>query len=212
MNLSQFQTKLPADPDASQLRQLSDEVGRIATKLARLAVQPDASANSRFDQLANDGDRTEVAIETVRNVIHDRVLPALSVLTLAVISAAFTAVDLGPLALIAGTTLARLQFLQFYLASVIVTILPVTADLNERRRLFRALRSNKARYGILLENTTDILIHLKPDGTILYASPSITRLSGSQADKLINTNALALVGDEWRSHGVSRRPGPSPTR
>jgi len=131
---------------------------------------------------------------------HDRVLPALSVLTLAVISAAFTAVDLGPLALIAGTTLARLQFLQFYLASVIVTILPVTADLNERRRLFRALRSNKARYGILLENTTDILIHLKPDGTILYASPSITRLSGSQADKLINTNALALVGDEWRSH------------
>jgi len=72
MNLSQFQTKLPADPDASQLRQLSDEVGRIATKLARLAVQPDASANSRFDQLANDGDRTEVAIETVRNVIHAR--------------------------------------------------------------------------------------------------------------------------------------------
>lgn len=131
---------------------------------------------------------------------HDRVLPALSVLTLAVISATFTAIDLGPLALIAGSTLARLQFLQFYLASVIVTILPVTADLNERRRLFRALRSNKARYRMLLENTTDILIHLKPDGTILYASPSITRLGGYQADKLINTNALALVGDEWRSH------------
>lgn len=135
---------------------------------------------------------------------HDRVLPALSVLTLAVISATFTAIDRGPLALIAGGTLTRLQFLQFYLASVIVTILPVTADLNERRRLFRALRSSKARYRMLLENTTDILIHLKPDGTILYASPSITRLGGYQADKLINTNALALVGDQWRSHVAQR--------
>lgn len=131
---------------------------------------------------------------------HDRVLPALSVLTLAVIGVIFTSIDRGPLSLIAAQTGERLQFLQFYLASVIVTILPVTADLNQRRRLFRALRSNKARYRLLLENTTDILLHLSPDGNILYASPSITKLGGHDPEQLINRNALELVDGEWQGH------------
>ena len=129
---------------------------------------------------------------------HDRVLPALSVLTLAIIGVTFTSIDHGPLALVAAQTGERLQFLQFYLASVIVTILPVTADLNERRRLFRALRNSRARYRLLLENTTDILVHLKPNGCILYASPSVTRLGSYQPERLINRDALELVDEEWR--------------
>ena len=131
---------------------------------------------------------------------HDRVLPALSVLTLAIIGVTFTSIDRGPLALVAAQTVERLQFLQFYLAAVIVTILPVTADLNQRRRLFRALRSSKARYRLLLENTTDILLHLKPDGGIIYASPSITKLGGYEPERLIDLNALDLVDGEWRAH------------
>ena len=129
---------------------------------------------------------------------HDRVLPALSVLTLAIIGVIFTSIDRGPLALVSAQTGERLQFLQFYLASVIVTILPVTADLNERRRLFRSLRNSKARYRLLLENSTDILLHLKPDGSIIYASPSIANLGGYDPDSLMNRNALELVDPEWQ--------------
>lgn len=129
---------------------------------------------------------------------HDRVLPALSVLTLAIIGVVFTSIDRGPLALVSAETGERLQFLQFYLAAVIVTILPVTADLNERRRLFRSLRNSKARYRLLLENSTDILLHLKPDGTIIYASPSIAELGGHDPERLRNRNALELVDVEWQ--------------
>jgi diguanylate cyclase (GGDEF)-like protein/PAS domain S-box-containing protein len=137
---------------------------------------------------------------------HDRVLPALAVLTLAVIGVIFSSIDRGPLALISAETGERLRFLQFYLAAVIVTILPVTADLNERRRLFRSLRNGKARYRLLLENSTDILLHLKPDGSIIYASPSIAKLGGHDPQRLIGRNALELVDLEWqddvrRSHG-----------
>lgn len=129
---------------------------------------------------------------------HDRVLPALSVLTLAIIGVMFTSIDRGPLALVSAQTGERLQFLQFYLASVIVTILPVTADLNERRRLFRSLRNSKARYRLLLENSTDILLHLKPDGRIIFASPSITKLAGYDPESLMDRNALELVDAEWQ--------------
>jgi diguanylate cyclase (GGDEF)-like protein/PAS domain S-box-containing protein len=129
---------------------------------------------------------------------HDRVLPALSVLTLATIGVICTSMDRGPLALVSAQTGERLQFLQFYLASVIVTILPVTADLNERRRLFRSLRNSKARYRLLLENSTDILLHLKPDGSIIYASPSIAKLAGYDPTSLMDRNALELVDPEWR--------------
>jgi len=131
---------------------------------------------------------------------HDRVLPALSVLTLAIVGVIFTSIDRGPLALASAQTAERLQFLQFYLASVIVTILPVTADLNERRRLFRSLRNGKARYRLLLENSTDILLHLKPDGSIIYASPSIAKLGGYDPERLTNCNALELVDVEWQEH------------
>jgi diguanylate cyclase (GGDEF)-like protein/PAS domain S-box-containing protein len=129
---------------------------------------------------------------------HDRVLPALSVLTLAIIGVIFTSFDRGPLALVSAHTGERLQFLQFYLASVVVTILPVTADLNERRRLFRSLRNSKARYRLLLENSTDILLHLKPDGSVIYASPSIAKLAGHDPERLIGSNALELVDPEWQ--------------
>jgi diguanylate cyclase (GGDEF)-like protein/PAS domain S-box-containing protein len=129
---------------------------------------------------------------------HDRVLPALSVLTLATVGVIFTSMDRGPLALVSAGTGERLQFLQFYLASVIVTILPVTADLNERRRLFRSLRNSKARYRLLLENSTDILLHLKPDGSIIYASPSIAKLAGYDPQWLMDRNALDLVEAEWQ--------------
>jgi diguanylate cyclase (GGDEF)-like protein/PAS domain S-box-containing protein len=129
---------------------------------------------------------------------HDRVLPALAVLTLAIIGVIFTSIDRGPLALVSAQTGERLQFLQFYLAAVIVTILPVTADLNERRRLFRSLRNSKARYRLLLENSTDILLHLKPDGSIIYASPSIAELGGHDPAQLINCNALELVDARWQ--------------
>jgi len=59
-----------ADKNAARLRQLSDEVSRIATTLARLSTGP--AANARRDGVEGRGDAPEVAIETVRAVIRAR--------------------------------------------------------------------------------------------------------------------------------------------
>lgn len=61
-------------PSSARLRQLSDEVSRIASKLARLAVEPEVDAKSRRVQLSNDGANAGVSVETVRKVIQARQL------------------------------------------------------------------------------------------------------------------------------------------
>jgi len=59
-----------ADKNAARLRQLSDEVSRIAATLARLSTGPTPSA--RRDEIEPERDAPEVSIETVRAVIRAR--------------------------------------------------------------------------------------------------------------------------------------------
>jgi len=59
-----------ADKNAARLRQLSDEVSRIATTLARLSTGPGASAQP--PAYGRQGDAPEVSIETVRAIIRAR--------------------------------------------------------------------------------------------------------------------------------------------
>jgi DNA-binding MarR family transcriptional regulator len=61
------------EPSAARLRQLSDEVGRIAATLARLSVGPDLPAEKL--QPAK-GEAPSVSLETVRQVIRTRRLRA----------------------------------------------------------------------------------------------------------------------------------------
>jgi hypothetical protein len=58
------------DPGAERLRQLSDEVGRIAATLARLSTVP-VSAQPELRKPV-EGDAPDVAVETVRSVIRAR--------------------------------------------------------------------------------------------------------------------------------------------
>ena len=110
---------------------------------------------------------------------HDKVLAALSVAALGLIGGLFTALDHGPVALISGELTSRLQFFQFYLASVVLTILPITADLRHRQKLIRALRESDERFRLMLENSTDVLLHLRPDGRIYTLRlPSSSKAAG----------------------------------
>jgi diguanylate cyclase (GGDEF)-like protein/PAS domain S-box-containing protein len=131
---------------------------------------------------------------------HDRALAALSVALLGGIGGILTACDLGPIALASQDVRSSLQFFQFYLASVVITILPVTADLRNRKNLVRALRESDERFRVLLENSTDILLHLQPDGRILYASPSVERLTGRSVSNLLGINAVQLIETEWQDY------------
>ena len=64
------------DPAARRLKQLSDEVGRIAATLARLSTGPEASAKAVERPVDPAGDIPAASGETVRNVIRARRLRA----------------------------------------------------------------------------------------------------------------------------------------
>src|SRR5689334_8432351 len=65
---------IASDQSAERLRQLSDEVSRIAATLARLSTGPGTPARRPEPQLS--GDLPEVAVETVQQVIRARRLRA----------------------------------------------------------------------------------------------------------------------------------------
>jgi hypothetical protein len=60
------------EPASQRLKQLSDEVGRIAATLARLSTGPDSTVKSTERPAATGGDVPPVSGEVVRNVIRAR--------------------------------------------------------------------------------------------------------------------------------------------
>jgi len=64
------------EPSAARLRQLSDEVSRIAATLARLSVAPGAAPEEPPEQVASGGEAPNVSLDTVRQVIRARRLRA----------------------------------------------------------------------------------------------------------------------------------------
>ena len=123
---------------------------------------------------------------------------AVSVIILAVVGGWFTLAGRGPVALMAGTEEAHLQFFQFYLAVTVLTALPVAADLARRKQLFQQLRDSEARYRLLTNRSSDIVMNLDVDGCIRFVSPSIATLGGYDPATAVGRNALDYVHPDYR--------------
>ena len=67
---------ISAEPSAARLRQLSDEVSRIAATLARLSVAPGAAPADRPESELHRSEAPSVSLDTVRQVIRARRLRA----------------------------------------------------------------------------------------------------------------------------------------
>lgn len=121
------------------------------------------------------------------------------VLVIALVGGMATLGGSGPMMLIHGSQEFHLQFLQFYLAVLFLTAMPVAATLWQRDRLTLALRESEARYRLLADNATDIMLTLEPDGTIRFVSASILELGLFSPETLIGTNAAMLVYEPDRA-------------
>ena len=125
---------------------------------------------------------------------------AAGIVLIALIGGGATLAGLGPLQLIDGAPGMRIQFFQFYLAATVLTVLPVAADLENRRRMHRAMRLSEMRYRLLAEHSTDILIHYNRHGEIRYISPSIRLFGGHDPDALVGQDSRVLVAPEHVEH------------
>lgn len=127
-----------------------------------------------------------------------RVGAAAAVTVVALVGGYATLSGHGPTMLARGSAIHPIQFFQFFLASTVLTAFPVAADLTRRRTLFRELRESEARYRLLTDHSTDIVLNIDRIGRILYISPSADQLLGYSPDRLIGTRALRLVDRQHR--------------
>lgn len=140
-----------------------------------------------------------------------------SVVLLAVIGGYLTASGEGPIAAIDLPPGERLQFFQFYLAAVVVTVLPIAADLANRARLYRDLRHSEQRYRMMAEHSSDILMHTRADGRIRFVSPAIWPLGGYRPEDLVGKLPFEFILPEDHEklrveHGLGlSRPGETRT-
>jgi PAS domain S-box-containing protein len=71
------------------------------------------------------------------------------------------------------------------------------ARLIERKHIQdEALQQSETRFRSLIENVSDVISMLAPDGTILYESPSLENVLGYQPDEIIGKNAFEFIHPE----------------
>ena len=121
---------------------------------------------------------------------------AVAIVLVALIGGGSTLAGVGPIQLLDVSYGEQLQFFQFYLAATVLTVLPVAADLDNRRRLHRDLRLSEERYRLLAEHSADIMMQNDLNGRIRFVSPSIRQVGGHDPVTLIGRNSRMLIAPE----------------
>ncbi len=121
---------------------------------------------------------------------------AIAVVVLAILGDVATVAGRGPVLLVSGELGPQLQSFQFFLAATVLTVLPVSADLQNRSQILRRLRVSEERFRVLAEHSADILMHMNAEGRIRYVSPSMQTLGGHSPEQLIGMNGLDFVAPE----------------
>ena len=128
---------------------------------------------------------------------------AASILILALVGGTATLSHVGPLTMIPATPGQRIQVFQFYLALSFLLSLPVAAELNGRRQLFRLLQRSEARFRAIAEHSGDVVLEISVEGVIDYASPSAHEQIGCAPELLVGQSAANLVDPVDRAQVIA---------
>ena len=128
--------------------------------------------------------------------ILDRAGVAMALVILAAVGGAATLQGHGPIMLIGDSPERQAQLFQMYLAFTAMTVLPVAAVLKQRKNFYRQLTDSEARYKLITEAATDIILRIDLDGVIRYVSPSVHEITGFDAADLIGRRPHDLIGDQ----------------
>lgn len=117
----------------------------------------------------------------------------LGVFLIAVIGAGFTVAGMGPLDLIDGSEAFRLQFFQFYLAVLFLIAVPFATMIAQNHRLAAAVATSEARYRLISDHVSDVVMTLNPRGQVQFASPSMRDVTGHTPEAIVGKSPVELV-------------------
>lgn len=134
-------------------------------------------------------------------------------LTLTTISAVMTIRGFSPLAQMHLSMSQQLASAQVYLLACVACVTPVSGLVSKLQRSLRELRESEARYRLLADHSTDIIMSSGLEGRAHFCSPSISKLCQRDPEAMIGRRLLALVDPQYRRRvalaylGALARPG-----
>ncbi len=103
----------------------------------------------------------------------------MGILILAPASGVAALLDTGPFHLVTqGGVLGGALLGQVFVGAGVLLSLPVALAITARRRLQAQLRESEARYRLLADHASDVVVRLRRDGGLAYVSPSVRDILG----------------------------------
>ncbi|WP_199248070.1 PAS domain S-box protein [[Phormidium] sp. ETS-05] len=75
----------------------------------------------------------------------------------------------------------------------VVGLLGTMEDVTDRLKAAEALAKSEAKFRSLIQNSSDLITILEPDGIVRYASPALEKITGFKPEDLIGKNVLEIV-------------------
>ena len=193
-------------------RSILPEPGRRLTAAASLAAVI-AAGTICFGQSAVPMLFLPILVLMYTMVLTDLTVSAVGLLVLVAMGIGSAYLGIGPLRLVAVAPADRFLFLQFYIVCVALTAIPIALMLEKRRTLFATLAESEARYRLLADFSTDIIMVTGNRGEIRYISPSIRQLGDYDPASLIGKGTDTLIAPQHHAEieqahlEVLRNPG-----
>lgn len=123
---------------------------------------------------------------------------SLSMLIVAVVGSAGTILGTGPLTLVHGPVGEHLVLFQIFLATIILTTLPIAAILAERDSFSRRVQASEERFRAVVEVVSDVIFRTDARGRWTFLNPAWERLTGYPIEESLGQSFLHHVLAEDR--------------